>query len=195
MQTITKVALDAMGGDNAPAEIVKGAVDAVSSREDIKVFLVGQEDVVREELQKYPYPQERIEVVDAPEVIEMVLRGGGKGGRTGCCNHRTGGHGGRQRNRHCFRLGERENRQFQLNALVRTAGHLFQRGAKRIDSAYRFRLGEIFPRSVGSFLFGGSSRQQVGAAGQGAEHQIAVMPGQLHTKAAHIHALLAQGAR
>ena len=60
-----------MGGDNAPAEIVKGAVDAVSSREDIKVFLVGQEDVVREELQKYPYPQERIEVVDAPEVIEM----------------------------------------------------------------------------------------------------------------------------
>ena len=46
MQTITKVALDAMGGDNAPAEIVKGAVDAVSSREDIKVFLVGQEDVV-----------------------------------------------------------------------------------------------------------------------------------------------------
>ena len=72
MQTITKVALDAMGGDNAPAEIVKGAVDAVSSREDIKVFLVGQEDVVREELQKYPYPQERIEVVDAPEVIEMA---------------------------------------------------------------------------------------------------------------------------
>ena len=122
-----------------------------------------------------------------------LLRGGGKGGRTGCCNHRTGGHGGRQRNRHCFRLGERENRQFQLNALVRTAGHLFQRGAKRIDGAYRFRLGEIFPRSVGSFLFGGSSRQQVGAAGQGAEHQIAVMPGQLHTKAAHIHALLAQG--
>ena len=48
------LALDAMGGDNAPAEIVKGAVDAVSSREDIKVFLVGQEDVVREELQKYP---------------------------------------------------------------------------------------------------------------------------------------------
>ena len=43
-----------------------------TSREDIKVFLVGQEDVVREELQKYPYPQERIEVVDAPEVIEMA---------------------------------------------------------------------------------------------------------------------------
>jgi glycerol-3-phosphate acyltransferase PlsX len=72
MQTITKVALDAMGGDNAPAEIVKGAVDAVSAREDIKVFLVGQQEVVQEELGKYSYPEERIEVVDAPEVIEMA---------------------------------------------------------------------------------------------------------------------------
>ena len=72
MQTITKVALDAMGGDNAPAEIVKGAVDAVASREDIKVYLVGQTDVVQEELNKYPYPKERIEIVEAPEVIEMA---------------------------------------------------------------------------------------------------------------------------
>ena len=61
MQTITKVALDAMGGDNAPAEIVKGAVDAVSSREDIKVFLVGQEDVVREELQWQSHPFRQFE--------------------------------------------------------------------------------------------------------------------------------------
>lgn len=72
MQTITRVALDAMGGDNAPAEIVKGAVDAVSSREEIKVFLVGQEDAIQEELKKYQYPSDRIEVVDAPEVIEMA---------------------------------------------------------------------------------------------------------------------------
>lgn len=72
MQTITKVALDAMGGDNAPAEIVKGAVDAVTTRDDIKVFLVGQQDSVNEELGKYTYPSDRIEVVDAPEVIEMA---------------------------------------------------------------------------------------------------------------------------
>ena len=63
MQTITKVALDAMGGDNAPVEIVKGAVDAVLSRDDIKVFLVGQEDAVRDELNKYEYPKEQIEIV------------------------------------------------------------------------------------------------------------------------------------
>ena len=72
MQEITKVALDAMGGDNAPMEIVKGAVDAVSSRKDIKVFLVGQEDVIKEELAKYSYPAEQIEIVHAPEVIEMA---------------------------------------------------------------------------------------------------------------------------
>lgn len=72
MPEITKVALDAMGGDNAPAEIVKGAVNAVSSRSDVKVFLVGQETVVREELAKYSYPTEQIEIVHAEEVIEMA---------------------------------------------------------------------------------------------------------------------------
>ncbi|MDD6482919.1 MAG: phosphate acyltransferase PlsX [Lachnospiraceae bacterium] len=72
MQTITRVAVDAMGGDNAPLEIVKGAVDAVVSHDDIKVFLVGQEEAVRAELKKYQFPAERIEVVDAPEVIEMA---------------------------------------------------------------------------------------------------------------------------
>ena len=72
MQTMTKIALDAMGGDNAPAEVVKGAVDAVKARDDIKVFLVGQKDSVQAELEKYTYPSEQIELVDAPEVIEMA---------------------------------------------------------------------------------------------------------------------------
>lgn len=71
-QEVTKVALDAMGGDHAPAELVKGAVDAVNKRRDIKVFLVGQEDVVRNELSGYTYPKEQIEVVHAEEVIETA---------------------------------------------------------------------------------------------------------------------------
>ena len=69
---ITKVALDAMGGDYAPAEPVKGAVDAVNARSDIKVLLIGQEDVVRKELEKYTYPAEQIEVIHAEEVIETA---------------------------------------------------------------------------------------------------------------------------
>ena len=72
MSEITKVALDAMGGDNAPVEIVKGAMDAISKRKDIKIFLVGQENVVQKELEKYTYDKEQIEVVDAPEVIETA---------------------------------------------------------------------------------------------------------------------------
>lgn len=72
MQTITKIALDVMGGDNAPAEVIKGAVDAVKARDDIKVFLVGQKDSVQAELEKYTYPSEQIELIDAPEVIEMA---------------------------------------------------------------------------------------------------------------------------
>lgn len=72
MQDVTKIALDAMGGDNAPAEIVKGAVDAVAGRNDIKIFLVGQEDVVAEELSKYSYAKEQIEIVHAEEVIETA---------------------------------------------------------------------------------------------------------------------------
>lgn len=69
---MTKVALDVMGGDNAPVEPVKGAVDAVKARSDIKVFLVGQEDIIREELAKYTYPKEQIEIVHAEEVIETA---------------------------------------------------------------------------------------------------------------------------
>lgn len=72
MEEITRVALDAMGGDNAPAEMVKGAVEAVKVRKDVKVFLVGQKDVVEEELSKYQYPAEQLEVVDAAEVIETA---------------------------------------------------------------------------------------------------------------------------
>jgi len=64
-----KVALDAMGGDNAPGEVVKGAVEAVSEKQQIEVFLVGQEERINEELKKYSYDQERIHVVDAKEVI------------------------------------------------------------------------------------------------------------------------------
>ena len=61
-QEITRVALDAMGGDNAPGELVKGAVDAVNGRSDIKVLLVGQQDVVEKELKQYSYPKEQIGV-------------------------------------------------------------------------------------------------------------------------------------
>ena len=66
---MVKVAVDAMGGDNAPSEIVKGAVEAVKERKDISVVLVGNQPVVEEELAKYQYPKEQIEIRHASEVI------------------------------------------------------------------------------------------------------------------------------
>lgn len=72
MADYVKVAVDAMGGDNTPGEIVKGAVDAVCAEKKIKVFLVGKEEQVKAELSKYTYPQEQVEVVNATEVIAMA---------------------------------------------------------------------------------------------------------------------------
>lgn len=64
-----KIAVDAMGGDYAPAEMVAGAVDAVNSDARIQVLLVGQEAAVKAELTKFTYREEQIQVVNATEVI------------------------------------------------------------------------------------------------------------------------------
>lgn len=72
MAEYVNVAVDAMGGDNAPAEIVKGTVEAVCSEKKIKAFLVGKEEAVRSELAKYTYPSEQIEVVNATQTIAMA---------------------------------------------------------------------------------------------------------------------------
>lgn len=64
-----KIAVDCMGGDNAPAEIVKGCIKALEVGDDILV-LVGREDAISSELDKYKYDKGRIEVICADEVIE-----------------------------------------------------------------------------------------------------------------------------
>lgn len=66
------VAVDAMGGDNAPAAIVKGVVDAVNNNECVTVKLVGIKEAVEAELSKYTYDHNRIEVIGATEVIETA---------------------------------------------------------------------------------------------------------------------------
>ncbi len=72
MSEITNIALDAMGGDNAPAEMVRGAVDAVRKEPDMKVFLVGREETIEKELAKYQFNKAQIEVIRASEVIETA---------------------------------------------------------------------------------------------------------------------------
>ena len=68
-----RVVVDAMGGDNAPAEPVKAAVEAVTERQDIKVILTGKQEVIDKELAKYSgYPKNQIQVVNASQVIETA---------------------------------------------------------------------------------------------------------------------------
>ena len=72
MAKYVNVAVDAMGGDNAPLEIVKGAVEAVNESTHVKVFLAGQEAQINAELAKYTYNKDQVEVVPASEVIDMA---------------------------------------------------------------------------------------------------------------------------
>lgn len=67
-----KIALDAMGGDNAPLETIKGAVAALEEISELELVLVGKKEVIEAELSKYKYNKEKIEIVDAREIIEMT---------------------------------------------------------------------------------------------------------------------------
>lgn len=63
------IALDAMGGDNAPNEIVKGAVMAVREAEGFDVLLLGDEAAIKEVLEKEGYSGSRITIKGTTEVI------------------------------------------------------------------------------------------------------------------------------
>jgi glycerol-3-phosphate acyltransferase PlsX len=64
------IALDAMGGDHAPSEVVKGAVLAAAEYA-VEIILVGQEDAVRQELAVTGGIPHNITIVDAREIITM----------------------------------------------------------------------------------------------------------------------------
>lgn len=63
-----KIILDGMGGDNAPASVVEGAVLALKEMNH-EIVLVGQEELISSELKKYKYDEARITIVDAREII------------------------------------------------------------------------------------------------------------------------------
>lgn len=67
---LCRIAVDAMGGDHAPDEIVKGALLAAEEYPTVSIILVGREEVLREKLGGASSP--RIEIVDAREVVDMT---------------------------------------------------------------------------------------------------------------------------
>lgn len=66
-----KIVVDAMGGDYAPEAVVAGVVEALKEF-DLTIVLVGIEERIRKELSRFQYPSGKIEIVHAPEVVEMT---------------------------------------------------------------------------------------------------------------------------
>ena len=78
MQAKIIIAVDAMGGDNAPADIVKGCVQSLQAlsnknMKNVSIKLFGPSDIVRAELSKYEHDSDisGIEIIHAPEIVEM----------------------------------------------------------------------------------------------------------------------------
>ncbi|OOM13674.1 phosphate acyltransferase PlsX [Clostridium saccharobutylicum] len=64
-----KIAIDGMGGDNAPVAVIEGAVQALKEYKDIELYITGPEETINLELAKYSYPKDKIKVIDAKEII------------------------------------------------------------------------------------------------------------------------------
>ncbi|AGX42392.1 phosphate acyltransferase PlsX [Clostridium saccharobutylicum] len=64
-----KIAIDGMGGDNAPVAVIEGAVQALKEYKDIELYITGPEETINLELAKYSYPKNKIKVIDAKEII------------------------------------------------------------------------------------------------------------------------------
>ena len=71
---MVNVALDAMGGDNAPLEVIKGALDALKLNDSIKIYLLGDEEKIKECMDNVApiFSSYRLEIVHCSEVIEMA---------------------------------------------------------------------------------------------------------------------------
>ena len=68
-----RIGIDIMGGDYAPAETVKGAILAAGSLPaDISIVLIGDSDIIRDELKKNNQPEDRLEIINASQEILMA---------------------------------------------------------------------------------------------------------------------------
>lgn len=65
-----RIAVDVMGGDYAPAETIAGALKWIEEN-DSQLILVGRQEMIEEELKKYTFMAERLEIVNASEVVGM----------------------------------------------------------------------------------------------------------------------------
>ena len=69
MAEYTTVAVDAMGGDDAPGVVIKGAVEAIAQKDRLKLILVGDKTTIEKELSGYTYDKDRVTIVHTTQVI------------------------------------------------------------------------------------------------------------------------------
>lgn len=65
-----RIAVDVMGGDFAPSEVLAGALMFLNNT-DNEIILVGKNEIIEEELKNYSYSQDKLSVVHASQVVEM----------------------------------------------------------------------------------------------------------------------------
>lgn len=64
-----KIAIDGMGGDNAPIAVIDGVIQALKEFDNIEFYITGPEEIINSELTKYAYRKDKITVIDAKDVI------------------------------------------------------------------------------------------------------------------------------
>ncbi|MBE6047472.1 MAG: phosphate acyltransferase PlsX [Clostridium sp.] len=64
-----KIAIDGMGGDNAPQAVVDGVVQALSQYADLEMYITGPKEKIEAELSKHNYPKDKVNIIDAKEVV------------------------------------------------------------------------------------------------------------------------------
>ena len=67
---IMKIVVDAMGGDYAPSEVLKGCAEALNVRKDLQIVVTGPEEVLKSQLTEYGADMSRVEIIHAPDTIE-----------------------------------------------------------------------------------------------------------------------------
>ena len=70
-----RIAVDAFGGDNAPAAVVEGCIDALKKYPDMSVTLCGDEERIKAELEKYRYDVARVDILHAPDLCHTQKEG------------------------------------------------------------------------------------------------------------------------
>lgn len=137
------IAVDIMGGDNAPFDTVKGVVGAVCENKNLNIIAVGKKDIIEKELLKYTYDKGQISIQNATEIIEN-------------CDMPTVAI--KEKKNSSMVVGLKLLKEDKAGAFISagSTGALLTGGAtiiKRVQGVKRPALGTLIPNAKGSYTF------------------------------------------